>query len=208
MRSRLIPALSLLLSSCTVVTTSGTEEAVYFSNKESGAEKAHAVLTPHHDLPLAIEFSCPDKLDTMMTSILIPFPPFLPVGFVNEHVSYLRITLPEGAGHAEAGVRITTQQGQAVPIPDAPLSKRVVAKDGTTEITYALKQDCETLDGGALEVAEFSYKNRRYPPIVARLRFDSRMKMTVGPGIASYPSRPAPGPAVAESDGTAERYGA
>lgn len=184
MRSSLIPALSLLLSSCAVVTTSGTEETVYFSSKDSGAAKPLAVLKPHNELPLAIEFSCPTKLSTMMTSILIPFPPFLPVGFVNEHVSYLRITLPEGAEYADAGVRITTQQGQAVPIPDEPTSKRVVAKEGKTEITYALKSDCEALDGGVLELAEISYKNRRYPPTVAQLQFDSRIKMTVGPGIA------------------------
>lgn len=184
MRSSFIPALSLLLSSCAVVTTSGTQEAVYFSEKESDAGKSQAVLKPHADLPLAIEFSCPDKLETMMTSVWVPFPPVLPVGFVNERVSYLHITLPQDADHANARVRITTQQGQPVPIPDEPKSKRVTTSGGETQITYALKQDCATLDGGLLEVAGFSYKNRNYPATDARLRFDSRIKMTIGPGIA------------------------
>jgi len=184
MRSSFIPALSLLLSSCAVVTTSGTEEAVYFSQNEAGAGKPQAVLKPHDDLPLAIEFSCPDKLQTAMTSVWVPFPPVLPVGFVNEHVSYLRLTVPQDADYANARVRITTQQGRAVPISEEPKSKRVVTNDGKMQVTYALKQDCETLDGGLLEVAGFSYKNKSYPAIGARLQFESRIKMTIGPGIA------------------------
>ncbi|GAB3549447.1 hypothetical protein GCM10027343_31210 [Noviherbaspirillum agri] len=184
MRSSFIPALSLLLSSCAVVTTSGTEEAVYFSDKESGNGQAHAVLKPHNDLPMTIEFSCPDKLATAMTSVWVPFPPVLPVGFVNEKLSYLRITVPQDAGYANAQIRVTTQQGQPVPMLAEPQSRRVGKDSGEAQLTYVLKQDCETLDGGLLEVAGFSYKNRNYPAIGSRLHFDSRLKLRIGPGIA------------------------
>jgi hypothetical protein len=184
MRSSLIPALSLLLSSCAVVTTSGTDESVLFYTQEPEAAKPQAVLKPHNDLPLAIEFSCPTKLATMMTSVLVPFPPFLPVGFVNQHVSYLRITVPQDAEYANARMRLLTQQGKEVPVPAAPEAKRVATNDGKTQITYTLQQDCETLDGGSLQLAGFSYQNRSYPAIGARLHFDSRIRMTIGPGIA------------------------
>lgn len=183
MHASFISALSLLLSGCAVVTASGTEESVLFSGKEAGAEKPQVVLKPHNDLPMSVEFSCPTKLATMMTSVVVPFPPLLPVGFVNEHVSYLRIKVPTDAEHAIAGIRIITPQGASIPLPESSKSRRVVTDGGTAEITYTLQKDCEAFDGGFIEVAGFSYKNRNYPASGARLQFDSRIRGLVGPGL-------------------------
>lgn len=186
MRSSHIPAItafSLLLSSCAVVTTSGTEEALFFSDEQAKESQANAVLKPHSDVPLAVEFSCPAKLATMMTSIVVPFPPLVPVGFVNKHVSYLKVTTPEGAGFGTPPVRVTTQQGRVVPVPEQPDSRRVVSGGGATQAIYALSSNCEDLDGGVVEVARFSHQSKDYPATRARLRFDSRIRMHVGPGL-------------------------
>ena len=183
MRKLFIPVLSLLLSSCAVVTTFGTEETVSFSGDKAATEKSQLVLKPHNDLPLSIEFSCPTKLATAMTSTLIPLPPFVPIGFVNEHVSYVRITTPEDAAYAKAPIRIITAQGQSIPLQDGAQSKRVVKSNEATEITYALNKDCEAFDGSVLEVAAFSYGNKEYPATRTRLEFDSRLKLHIGPGI-------------------------
>lgn len=180
MRVNYISALSLLLTGCTAFTTSGTEEAILFSAKEAPAENAKVVLKPYDDLPLSLEFACPTKLATMMTSFVVPLPPVLPVGFMNDHVSYLRIRMPEGTENAIAQTRVITPQGTAMPLADARQSMRTVNKEGTVEATYALNKDCEALDGAVLEVAGFSYNNRNYPAAQARLQFDSRIKAGIG----------------------------
>lgn len=180
MRANYISALSLLLTGCTAFTTSGTEEAILFSAKEAPAENAQVVLKPYNDLPLSLEFACPTKLATMMTSFVVPLPPVLPIGFMNDHVSYLRVRLPEGAENAIAQTRIVTPQGAAMPLSDARQSMRAVNNEGAVETTYALNKDCEALDGGVLEVAGFSYNNRNYPAAQARLHFDSRIKAGIG----------------------------
>ncbi|HJV83064.1 hypothetical protein [Noviherbaspirillum sp.] len=179
MRSTLVSALSLLLTGCTAMTTSGTEEAILFSGKQVPAEKAQVVLKPYADLPLSIEFSCPARLATMMTSYVVPLPPVIPVGFVNKHVSYLRISMPEGAEGAIAQTRIVTPQGTAIPLSDARQSGRSVNKEGLREATYALDKDCEALDGSVLQVGAFSYKNKAYPVSETRLQFESRIKASV-----------------------------
>ena len=183
MRASAVPALSLLLSGCVAMTTSGTREAILFSGKEAPAESAQAVLKPHNDLPVSIEFACPSKVATMSPSYVVPLPPVLPVGFVNEKVSYLRIRMPEGMEDAIAQTRIVTPQGTAMPLADAKQSRRSVNNEGAVETTFALNKACEALDGGMLEVAGFSYKNKRYPPSQARLQFDS----TITAGIGWWP---------------------
>ncbi len=183
MRANFVSALSLLLSGCVAVTTSGTEEAVLFSGKEAPAESAQAVLRPYHDLPLSIEFACPARLATLMTSYVVPLPPVVPVGFVNEHVSYLRIRMPEGSENALAQTRLVTPQGTAMPLSDARQSRHAISNEGAVEVTYAVDKDCEALDGGVLEVAGFSYRNKDYPASAMRLQFDSRIKA----GIVWWP---------------------
>jgi hypothetical protein len=161
------------------MTTSGTEEAVLFSGKQASAEKTQLVLKPYDDLPLSIEFACPTRLATMMTSYVVPLPPVIPVGFVNKHVSYLHIKMPEGAESAIARTRIVTPQGTAMPLSDARQSGRNLNKEGIQEVTYALDTDCEALDGSVLEVGGFSYKNKAYPVSETRLQFESRIKASV-----------------------------
>lgn len=176
MRASFVPALSLLLSGCVAMTTAGTRETVLFSGPQ---ENDHAVLKPvlkpYADLPLSIEFACPDKPETMMTSFVVPFPPVVPVGFVNDHVSYLRITMPGGADNAIAGARVVTPEGTALSLADRPQFKRTVNSDGRQEVTYALDKDCEALDGGMLEVAGFSFENKPYPATTTSLQFESRL---------------------------------
>lgn len=172
MRASLVPALSLLLTGCVAMTTSGTREAVLFAGPQ---QNAHAVLTPYADLPLSIEFACPDKPEAMMTSFVVPFPPVVPVGFVNDHVSYLRITMPAGADEAIAGTRVVAPEGAALPLSERPQFKRTVNSDGRQEVTYVLDRDCEALDGGRLEVAGFSYKDKSYPDATTNLQFESRL---------------------------------
>lgn len=184
MRNKFIPIMALLLSACSVITESGTEEAIFFSGNEAGEAKPQVVLKPHNDLPLSLEFSCPNKIFSAMTSLFYPMPPVIPVGFVNDHVSYLRIRLPQDAETALARIRIVTGQGQAMALPDVPQSRRVAADGGTVEMTYALKNDCEEFDGGALEIAGFDYRNRNYPASKARLHFDSRIKTVFSYGLA------------------------
>lgn len=179
MRANYISALSLLLTGCVSFTTSGTREAVLFS-REAPAENAQAVLKPHNDLPLSLEFACPDRLATMSTFFVVPLPPVVPVGFVNDHVSYLRVRMPAGMENAVAQTRVVTPQGTAMPLVDARQSMRAVNKEGSVDATYALNKDCEALDGGVLEVAGFSYNNRSYPAAQARLQFDSRIKGGIG----------------------------
>lgn len=179
MRTTLVSVLSLLLSGCAAMTTSGTEEAVLFSGKHASAEKAQVVLKPYDDLPLSIEFACPTRMATMMTSYVVPLPPVIPVGFVNKHVSYLRIRMPEGADHAIAQTRILTPQGTALPLSEARQSGPDVNKEGIREVTYALDKDCEALDGSVLEVGGFSYNNKAYPVSERRLQFASRIKASV-----------------------------
>lgn len=179
MRVNFISALSLVLSGCSTVTGFGTEEAVLFSGTNASAENAQAVLRPHDNLPLSIAFACPTKLDTMMTSYIIPLPPVIPVGFINEQVSYLHIHMPESAENAVAKTRIITPQGTAMPLSDARQFRRAVNNEGSLEVTYALNKDCEALDGGTLQVAGMSYKNKTYPASEARLQFESRIKAGV-----------------------------
>lgn len=176
MRANFLPALSLLLSGCVAMTTAGTREAVLFSGPQ---EDAHAVLKPYEDLPLSIEFACPDKPETMMTSFVVPFPPVVPVGLVNDHISYLRVTMPEGADDAIAGTRVVAPEGTALSLSGRPQFKRTVTSEGRQEVTYALDKDCEALDGGTLEVAGFSYKNKQYPATTTRLQFESRITGSV-----------------------------
>ena len=183
MDGKSISGLALLLSGCAVVTAAGTEEALHFSGENAGVEEPRLVLKPHDDLPLTLEFSCPTKIATLMTSVFIPFPPIMPVGFVNEHVSYLHIRTPRDAEQSIEGISITTPQGSQIALPDEPGAKRVAASGEMLEITYALQKDCEAFDGASLKVAGFSYKDRRYPATGARLRFDSRLRGVVGPGL-------------------------
>lgn len=182
MRGIYISVLALSLPGCAVTTASGTEEAVLFSGEDSGTAQARAALQPHDDLPMAIEFSCPTKIATLMTSIMIPFPPVLPAGFANEHVSYLHVRVPQDAQHAVERIRILTPQGTAIPLADAPKSTRPGADGAPLEVTYTLNEDCAALDGGRLEVAGFSYKDRAYPASAARLQFDSRIRFYGGLG--------------------------
>lgn len=180
MRASFAPALSLLLSGCVAMTTSGTKEAVLFSDQEAPVPTAQAVLKPYNDLPVAIEFSCPPKTATMTPSYVVPLPPVLPVGFVNEKVSYLRIRMPDGMDNAIAQSRIITPQGIAIPLSDARQSARTGNNEGTVEMTYTLNKECGALDGGVLEVAGLSYKDKTYPPSHARLQFDSRITAGIG----------------------------
>lgn len=180
MRAIFIPALSVLLSGCISMTTSGTEEALLFSGKVASAENGQAVLKPHNELPLAIAFDCPSKLATMSTFYVVPLPPVIPVGFLNEKVSYLRVRTPEGMENAVARTRIITPQGAAMPLSDARESRRSASSDGTVETTYALNKACEAFDGGTVEVAGFSYKDKTYPASVARLQFDSKIQGGIG----------------------------
>lgn len=182
MRGSLISGLALMLSACAVISESGTEEKVSFVNDGAGQARQHAVLKPHGDVPLTVEFSCPTRIFSAMTSFFYPLPPVVPVGFVNKHVSYLRIRVPQDAEQALPRIRITTYVGQAVAVPDAPKSRRI--DGGMTELTYALPSDCEALDNGTLEIAGFSYRNRDYPASAARLQFDSRIKTVVSYGLA------------------------
>lgn len=170
---------SLLLSACAVLSETGTEEAILFSANDAGTEKPQAVLKPHNDLPLAIQFSCPKKIDTAMTSFFYPLPPIMPVAFINKHESYLRIKLPEDAEPSLARVRVVDQQGQIVPIPEAPDTQLSADKGKALELTYVLPTDCDVFDGGAIEVASFSYKNKSYPATEARLHFKSKRKVGV-----------------------------
>jgi hypothetical protein len=174
MRAHLISVLSFPLAGCVAVTTAGTDETVLFSDREARAETAQAVLKPYNDLPLSIEFACPSRLATLSTSYVVPLPPVLPAGFTNKDVSYLRISMPEGAENAMAQARVITAAGTAIPLSDARQSKRA-AGPGTTEVTYALNRKCEALNGSVLEVAGFSYKNKTYPPSAARLHVESRI---------------------------------
>lgn len=183
MSGNLISALALLLSGCAVVTATGTEEAVRFSGENAGVEEPRLVLKPHDDLPLTLEFSCPTKIATMMTSVFIPFPPAMPVGFVNKQVSYLHIRAPKDVEHAIGRISIVTPQGTSIALPDDRDSKRVAASGEMMEIIYTLRENCETFDGASLKVAGFSYKDRRYPATHARLQFDSRLRGVVGPGL-------------------------
>ncbi|HEY0844240.1 MAG TPA: hypothetical protein VGE12_02670 [Noviherbaspirillum sp.] len=162
------------------MTTSGTEEAVLFSGKEALAENAQAVLKPHDDVPLAIEFACPSKLATMSTFYVVPLPPVVPVGVLHEKVSYLRVRMPEGMENTVAQTRIVTPAGASMPLSGAQRTARAESGAGTVEATYALNEECEAFDGGTLEVAGFSYRNRTYPAAVARLQFDSKISGGIG----------------------------
>lgn len=183
MRARLISALSLLLPGCVAITTASTEEAVLFSNKQVPAENTQAKLQPYNDVPLSLEFVCPDKLATLSTFYVVPVPPVIPAGFVNEPVSYLRVRMPVGAESAIAQTRIVGAGGTALTLSDAQPSKRAASSEGTTELTYALDKDCASLNGGVLEVAGFSYKDKKYPASVARLQVASKTKA----GVAWWP---------------------
>ena len=180
MRAIIVPALSFLLSGCVAMTTSGTEESVLFSEKEAPAENAQAVLKPHNDLPVSMEFKCPDKVATLSTSYVVPLPPVIPVGFVNEKVAYLRVRMPEDMESAMAQTRIVTRQGAAMPLSAARQASRSVNHKGTVETTYALDKECGALNGGVLEVAGFSYNNKSYPPSQASLRHDARITAGIG----------------------------
>lgn len=182
MRGIYISVLALSLPGCAVTTASGTEEAVLFAGNGSGAAPAQAALQPHADLPMAIEFSCPTRIATLMTSIMIPFPPVLPAGFANERISYVHVTVPQDAQHAGDRIRIVTPQGTAIPLADAPKSMRDGAGGEALEVTYTLNEDCAALDGGRLEVAGFSYKDKAYPASAAQLQFDSRIRFYGGLG--------------------------
>lgn len=183
MRIRVIYALSLLLSGCASITTSGTEEALLFSGKEASAEKAQRVLKPYNDLPLSIEFACPDKIAALSTFYVIPLPPVVPVGFVNEPISYLRVRMPEGVENAMAHLQIVTAADTAIPLTHTQPARRALANDGSLEVTYTLNKNCEALNGGMLEVAGFSYRNKHYPASEARLHFESRIRT----GVAWWP---------------------
>ena len=180
MRASYVPALPLLLSGCVAMTTSGTRESVLFTAKEASEDSAQAVLKPHDDLPVSIEFKCPSKLATMSPSYVVPLPPVVPVGSVSEKVSYLRIRMPEGMESAIVQTRIITRQGTSIPLSDAKQSRRIVNNEGGVETTFALNKECEALDGGMLEVAGFSYKDKSYPPSQARLQFDSKITAGIG----------------------------
>ncbi|HYD94940.1 MAG TPA: hypothetical protein VEC01_06415 [Noviherbaspirillum sp.] len=181
MRASILSVLSLSLTGCVAFTTSGTEETVLFSpTLETPVENAQAVLKPHNDLPLAIEFACPNRLGTLMTSYVIPLPPVLPAGYVFEPVSYLRVRMPEGAEDILARTRILTQAGNAIPLSAARQFRRSAGSDGSVETTYALDKECAAFNGGVLEVAGFSYNNKSYPASQARLQFDSKITADVG----------------------------
>lgn len=179
MRASFISGVSFLLTGCVAVTTSGTEEAVLFSDAKANVETAAAVLKPYKDLPLSVEFICPTRLTSLMTSYVVPLPPVLPVGFANKDVSYVRITMPDGAEDGIAKIRIIAPEGKALPLAGIPQFQRAVNNDSTVDVTYALNRECETLNGGVLEVAGLSYKNRSYPPSQTRLQFESRIRNTV-----------------------------
>lgn len=183
MRASFIPALSLLLTGCISMTTSGTEEALLFSRGDASPEHGQAVLKPHNDLPLSMTFECPSKLATMSTFYVVPLPPVVPVGFVNEKISYLRVTMPQGTENAIAQTRIVTSTGAAVPLSNARESRRAVNNEGALEATYTLDRSCEALDGAMVEVAGFSHGNKTYPAAQARLQFDS----TITGGIGWWP---------------------
>lgn len=180
MRASFVPALSLLLSGCVSFTTAGTEETIAFSGNEAVEENNQAVLKPYNGLPLSMNFACPKKLATLSTFYVVPLPPVVPAGFVNEKVSYLHITMPQDTENDMAKLRILTPQGTAIPLSDMRQSMRAVGKDGTVETTYALNKECEALDGGVLELAGLSYHNKAYPASAVRLEFDSRIKFGAG----------------------------
>jgi hypothetical protein len=181
MRARLVPALSIVLSGCVAMTTSGTREAVLFTGEEEAPVKhAQAVLKPYNDLPVSIEFKCPSRIATVSPSYVVPLPPVFPAGFVNAKVSYLRVRMPEGMDNALAQSRIVTRQGTAIPLAAARQSSRAVANEGTVESTFTLDKECEALNGGKLEVAGFSYNNKTYPPSEARLQFDAQVTAGIG----------------------------
>ncbi|HZW22319.1 hypothetical protein [Noviherbaspirillum sp.] len=181
MRANILSLLSLSLTGCVAFTTSGTQETVLFSpTLETPVESARPVLKPHEGVPLAIEFACPDRLGTLMTSYVIPLPPVIPAGAVFEPVSYLRVRTPEGAETVLAHTRIVTQQGNAIPLSDARPFRRTIGNDGSVETTYALNKECAAFNGGVLEVAGFSYNNKSYPASQSRLQFDSRITADVG----------------------------
>jgi len=181
MRAITVPALSFLLSGCVAMTTSGTRESVLFSEKEAPAEAAQAVLKPHNDLPVSMEFKCPDKVATLSTSYVVPLPPVIPVGFVNEKKgAQLRVRMPEDMESTMAQTRVVTRQGAAMPLSAARQASRTVNHAGTVETTYALDKECGALNGGVLEVAGFSYNNKAYPPSQARLQLDERITAGIG----------------------------
>lgn len=181
MRTLIVPAFSLLLTGCVAMTTSGTKEAVLFTDEdEAPVEHAQAVLKPYNDLPVSMEFKCPSKIATLSPSYVVPLPPVFPAGFANRKVSYLRIRMPEGMDSALARSRIVTRQGTALPLAEARQSSRTVGNAGTVESTFTLEKECEALNGGKLEVAGFSYNNKTYPPSHARLQFDAQVTAGIG----------------------------
>ncbi|WP_420473969.1 hypothetical protein [Noviherbaspirillum sp. ST9] len=181
MRPRIVPALSLMLTGCVAMTTSGTREAVFFTDdEEATANNAQAVLKPYNDLPVSIEFKCPSRIATLSPSYVVPLPPVFPAGFAHRKVSYLRVRMPEGMDNALAQSRVITRQGTAMPLADARQSRRTVGDEGTVESTFTLDKECEALNGGTLEVAGFSYNNKAYPPSQARLQFDSEVTAGIG----------------------------
>ncbi|WP_019140212.1 hypothetical protein [Noviherbaspirillum massiliense] len=180
MRTILVSLLTtLLLSACAVWSEAGKRESVLFAEDDNELTKPQAVLAPYEDFPLSIQFSCPMKRATAMSWYFFPLPPVIPVGFLNEHVSYLRIKVPEDAQHTIGKIQVQTGEGQQVSLPEQPESRRVTDNGKTVETTYELKKDCETLDGGSLQVASFSYKDREYPPSEAQLKLDSKPKLSI-----------------------------
>ena len=181
MRATLIPSLSLLLSGCVAMTTSGTREAVLFTDEEQApVENAQAVLKPYGDLPLSMEFRCPSKVATVSTSYVVPLPPVLPAGFASRKVSYLRVTMPEGLDDALAQSRIVTRQGTALQLAEARKSSRIDSNQGTVETTFTLDKECEALNGARLEVASIFYNNKTYPASQAHLQFDAKITAGIG----------------------------
>lgn len=181
MRTRIAPALSLLLTGCVAMTTSGTRESVFFTDEENApVNTAQSVLKPYNDLPVSMEFKCPSRIATVSTSYVIPLPPVFPAGFANRNVAYLSVRMPEGMDNALAQSRVITRQGTSMPLAAARKSSRPVANEGAVETTFTLDETCEALNGGKLEVAGFSYNNKSYPPSQARLQFDAQVTAGMG----------------------------
>lgn len=180
MQAKLVSTLTLLLTGCVSFTTSGTKEAVLFSGNEAAEPVVQPVLKPYGDLPLEIRFACPDRIATLSTFYVFPLPPVVPVGFANKDVAYLRVRMPEDAEPAVAQTRIVRPDGSAMPLSDVAPTRRAYRTDGTLEATYKIGTACASLDGGALDVAAFSYNGRAYPASRVQLRFDSRVAGSLG----------------------------
>ncbi len=173
--------ITVLLASGCVVSGFGIDEKIYFVG---GGNELSTEYKPYPELKLSAFFSCTGKVYSVMPSLVVPLPPIIPVGFMDDpkyHYFDLEIHIPINDEKFLDNFSLVKIDGSKVELNSGKKYLYPDSKDGGMWVNLKIPPlTCKDLDGAEMSIKNFEYEDKLYPQSLAKLEFESKTKVDFG----------------------------